>query len=106
MKKKTLILILLSTVYLAGCSMLSLVLDSTNPNRHSGKSAELNKLYAVKEGMTKDQVIQEWGYPYKKKTEDSWIYYFPEIMDQKIYLTFQDDSLVKIKSSPKDWWWF
>ena len=98
-KKTVLILLFMSVFYMNGCSMSSLAVDSINPNRYSNKYNHLNKLYAVKEGMSKEQVVKEWSYPYREN-EDLWIYYFPDILDQKIYLTFQDSILVNMKSSP------
>ncbi len=92
---------------IAGCSFFSLAKDSTPLQTKHEANPCFNKLYLVKEGMTKKQVLQYWGEPAKKETDLKWVYYFPEIVDQEIYLTFDAGKiLIRMESSPKDWWWF
>ena len=49
----------------------------------------------VEIGFTKSQVIESWGEPLKKKTDDYWIYKFPKYFPNPIKVRFENNVVVE-----------
>lgn len=89
MKVKRLFLLLLVLVFLAGCAAFA------DPKATKGGT--------IKVGMTQEQVVQEWGKPYKVNTSggqygerEQWIYGYRSYhrgFVSKYYLYFRDGNL-------------
>lgn len=83
---------------LSGCTVLHILpnksRDKYYETRESNWSESIDHLRKVRIGFSKEQVLEEWGQPYTKRSGDVWIYKFPEYFTNKIVLKFKDDVVV------------
>lgn len=88
----------LSIVFIfSGCTFLNMLPNKARDKWYTEHAGDYNIDYdllrKVIEGNTKEDALREWGEPWKRKSENTWIYKFP-FMKNKIVLIFEDDVVV------------
>ena len=88
---------------LSSCGFSNLLPNKERDKWYMGHPVNLGKLLAVHEGMTRKEVLEKWGEPWKVKNKDHWIYYFPDIAKEKTHVQFKNDIVVKMWTSFEVW---
>jgi len=96
MVKKLLYLFIIFNIC-SGCTILN---SLPNPQRDkwymenaTDLSEGLDFLRKVKIGFTKEQVLEAWGEPWKKRN-NVWIYDFPQYFSNKMTLKFRNNVVI------------
>lgn len=105
LQKKNIIYIVVFgiSLILSSCNFLDLLPNKERDKWYMEHSVDLSKLYAVHEGGTRKEVLEKWGEPWRIKSEDHWIYFFPELAKEKIHLQFKNDVVIKMWTSFEIW---
>ena len=97
------VLIIVMLLSSCGCGFSNLLPNSERDKWYMEHPADLDKLLAVREGMTRKEVFKKWGEPWKVKNVDHWIYYFPDIAKEKTHVQFKNDIVTKMWTSFEYW---
>ena len=88
---------------LTSCGLSNVLPNAERDKWYMGHPIDTEKLLAVHEGMSRKEVVDKWGEPWKVKNEDHWIYYFPDIAKEKTHIQFKNDIVTKIWTSFEIW---
>lgn len=81
-----------------GCGFLNLLPNSERDKWYMEHTDDINKVLALQSvpyGMTRKEILKEWGEPWKVINSDHWIYYFPDIAKEKTHIQFKNDAVAK-----------
>ena len=88
---------------LCSCGFSNLLPNPERDKWYMEHPVDLDKLLAVREGMTRKEVLEKWGEPWKVKNTDRWIYYFPDIAKEKTNIQFKNDIVTRMWTSLEYW---
>lgn len=95
---KKIICCLFAVFFFSSCTFLNMLPNKARDKwymEHAGDySIDYDLLRKIFEGNTKEDALREWGEPWKRKSEDVWVYKF-SFMKNKIVLKFENDVVVK-----------
>lgn len=105
LKRKNIIYIFIFGLLLTlpSCGLSNVLPNSERDKWYAEHPVDLGKLLAVHEGMTRSEVLEKWGNPWKVKDVDRWIYYFPDIAKEKTHVQFKNNIVVKMWTSFEVW---
>lgn len=92
---------LLLMLFSCGCTRIKdAISNSGRYEWYVGYHVDCSKLYLVKEGMTRSEVLEVWGDPWRiLEDKDVWIYSFPELSKKKYHLEFKEDVVLHMWSN-------
>ena len=94
------LLVILIIFLNVGCGSLSAFLPSSSRDRwYLENMKDTDILHKIQRGSTRNDVLREWGEPWRKKSDDIWVYWFKDIVKEKTYLKFDNDHVIKIWTS-------
>lgn len=103
MRNSKTILLIIFILVIQGCTALNTLPNSERDKWYTENPGNLSEgldfLRKVKIGDTKEQVLEEWGEPWKIKNENKWVYYFPKYFRNKHVVFFENNILVKLQGT-------